>query len=176
MAATRRLRSPSCSVAATTTTSASWSISSRSCSASPGKHGRDEAQLFVDFLVGLQENPPQGLHAILTMRSEFLGDCARFEGFAEAVNQTQYLLPQMERPALLRAIREPAALYDGEVTRELAEQLIADAGGGQDQLPLIQHGLMLLWRRKIGRADRHDLAAEAAAPFELAEAAARFPP
>ena len=85
------------------------------------------------------------------MRSEFLGVCARFEGLAEAVNQTQYLLPQMERPALLRAIREPAALYDGEVTRELAERLIADAGGGQDQLPLIQHGLMLLWRRKFGR-------------------------
>ena len=86
------------------------------------------------------------------MRSEFLGVCARFEGLAEAVNQTQYLLPRMERPALLRAIREPAPLYDGEVSQELAERLIADAGGGQDQLPLIQHGLMRLWRRKIGCA------------------------
>ena len=80
------------------------------------------------------------------MRSEFLGVCARFKGLAEAVNQTQYLLPQMERAALLRAIREPAVLYGGEVSRELAERLIADAGGGQDQLPLIQHGLMVLWR------------------------------
>ena len=44
----------------------------------------------------------------------------------------------------MRAIREPAVLYDGEVTRELAERLIVDGGGGQDQLPLIQHGLMLL--------------------------------
>ena len=57
----------------------------------------------------------------------------------------------MERPALRRVIREPATLYNGEVTRELAERLIADAGGGQDQLPLIQHGLMLLWRRKTAR-------------------------
>jgi hypothetical protein len=57
----------------------------------------------------------------------------------------------MERPALLRAIREPAPLYDGEVSRELAERLIADAGGGQDQLPLIQHGLMLLWQQKFGQ-------------------------
>jgi hypothetical protein len=114
------------------------------------KHGRDEAQLFVDILVGLQENPPPGLYAILTMRSEFLGVCARFKSLAEAVNRTQYLLPQMEQPALVRAIREPATLYDGEVTRELAERLIVDAGGGQDQLPLIQHGLMRLWRRKVG--------------------------
>jgi WD40 repeat protein len=129
------------------------------------KHGRDEAQLFVDILVGLLESPPTGLYAILTMRSEFLGVCARFKGLAEAVNHTQYLLPQMERPALLRAIREPAPLYDGEVSRELAERLIADAGGGQDQLPLIQHGLMLLWRRKVGTATGLHGAAEAAVPF-----------
>ena len=138
------------------------------------KHGREEAQLFVDILVGLQENPPEGLYAILTMRSEFLGVCARFKGLAEAVNQTQYLLPQMERPALLRAIREPAVLYDGEVSRELAERLIADAGGGQDQLPLIQHGLMVLWRRKTGAPTGMTWAAEGAAPFEAAEAAASY--
>ena len=41
--------------------------------------------------------PPPGLYAILTMRSEFLGHCARFKGLAETVNRTQYLLPQMER-------------------------------------------------------------------------------
>jgi WD40 repeat protein len=134
-------------------------------------HGPEEAQLFVDILVGLQENPPPGLYIILTMRSEFLGVCARFKGLAEAVNQTQYLLPQMERPALMRAIREPALLYEGEVSRELAERLIADAGGGQDQLPLIQHGLMLLWQRKSAASSG---LAEAASPymqrqFELAE-------
>ena len=110
----------------------------------------EETRLFVDLLVGLQQKPPPGLYAILTMRSEFLGHCARYEGLAEAVNKTQYLLPRMERPALLRAIREPAPLYGGEVSQELAERLIADAGGGQDQLPLIQHGLMRLWRRKTG--------------------------
>ena len=130
--------------------------------------GREEAELLVDFLVGLQEQPPRGLYAILTMRSEFLGACARFKGLAEAVNATQYLLPQMSRPALIRAIREPATLYDGEVSRELAERLIEDAGGGQDQLPLIQHGLMLLWRSKVGGR------AESRGRFGLAEAPAIY--
>ena len=128
------------------------------------RRGPEEARLFVDLLVGLQENPPPGLYAILTMRSEFLGHCARFEGLAEAVNRTQYLLPRMERPALLRAICEPATLYGGEVSQELAERLIADAGGDQDQLPLIQHGLMRLWRRKVGHASG-ELAEAAAAPY-----------
>jgi hypothetical protein len=53
----------------------------------------------------------------------------------------------MDRPALVRAIREPARLYGGDVDAALADALIADARGGQDQLPLVQHGLMLLWGR-----------------------------
>ena len=112
-------------------------------------HGPEEARLMTDFLTALYREPPEGLYAILTMRSEFLGACARFDGFAEIVNATQYLLPRMRHDDLLRAIREPATLFDGEVSRDLAERLIADAGGGQDQLPLIQHGLMLLHRNHV---------------------------
>jgi WD40 repeat protein len=114
-------------------------------------HRPEEAQLLTEILLGLQKRRRPGLYAILTMRSEFLGHCARFEGFAETVNRTQYLLPRMEHPALMRAIREPARLYNGQVSLDLADRLIADACGGQDQLPLIQHGLMLLWQRKVGQ-------------------------
>ena len=108
---------------------------------------REQATLLVGFLVGLAEARPSGLYAIATMRSEFLGHCAQFTGLAEAFNRSQYLLPPMERTALLQAIREPAALYGGEVARPLAERLVADAAGAQDTLPLIQHGLMRLWRQ-----------------------------
>jgi hypothetical protein len=45
------------------------------------------------------------------MRSDYLGECARFEGFAEAVNASQYLLPRMDDFALLRAIHEPARAF-----------------------------------------------------------------
>ena len=69
----------------------------------------------------------------------------RFDGLPETINRTQYLLPRMNTDDLLRAIREPAALYDGAVTDRLAERLVADSRGGQDELPLIQHGLSRLW-------------------------------
>ena len=82
--------------------------------------GGTEAMLITDFLVGLAAKRPKGLHAILTMRSDYLGQCAQYRGFAEAVNETQYLVPRMERPALMRAIREPAALYGGSVDADLA--------------------------------------------------------
>ena len=45
----------------------------------------------------------------------------------------------------MHAIQQPALLYGGEIATELAERLIADVHGKLDELPLIQHGLMLFW-------------------------------
>jgi hypothetical protein len=50
------------------------------------------------------------LYVIVTMRSEFLGECARFAGFAEMINRTQYLVPRLEDDGLLRAVRRPAQM------------------------------------------------------------------
>ena len=109
-------------------------------------HGPQEAEQIVEFLIGLHASRGDGLHAILTMRSEFLGACAQYRDFAETVNETQYLLPRMKQAELVRAIREPARLYGGEIELALAERLIEETGATQDQLPLIQHGLMKLHR------------------------------
>ena len=116
---------------------------------------REEAELFVDLLTRTitptDESetsapvPVADVHVVVTMRSEFLGDCARFEGLAEAINRTQYLVPRMDRDGLTRAIRRPAQLYGGDVSADLAERLIAAARGSEDELPLIQHGLMMIW-------------------------------
>ena len=107
---------------------------------------RDELQLFIELFAGLpKDNGDFGVHAVVTLRRQFLGECARYDGLADAINRTQYLLPRMDREGLLRAIRRPAELYGGTIDADLAERLIADAGGGQDELPLIQHALLLLW-------------------------------
>jgi energy-coupling factor transporter ATP-binding protein EcfA2 len=128
---------------------------------------REEAELFIDLLIGgidttneLDEDefgppPPPApvnerhanVHIVVTMRSEFFGECARFDGLAEAINRTQYLVPRMSHEALLKAIRRPAQIYGGEVAVDLAERLIAEARGREDELPLIQHGLMELWKK-----------------------------
>jgi formylglycine-generating enzyme required for sulfatase activity len=112
----------------------------------------DEPELLVKLLNGVLAEEHEGarVHIVITMRSEFLGYCARFPGLAEAVNRAQYLLPRMDRDGLLRAIRRPAELYGGLVTEGLAERLITDGGRERDELPLIQHGLMRLWEKAGG--------------------------
>ena len=121
-----------------------------------------EAQVFADVLIELTgldpddtdpefggSGGPDGsrIWAIATMRSEFLGECARFAGLAQVVNRTQYLLPDMSEADLRRAIREPAALVGGSVSMELADQLVSDVNDDGDPLPLVQHALMQLWER-----------------------------
>jgi energy-coupling factor transporter ATP-binding protein EcfA2 len=113
---------------------------------------REEAELFVD-LIGRAEKALDGepsratvdVHVIVTMRSEFLGECARFDGLAETINRTQYLVPRMDDDALLRAVRRPALMFNGFVPEALAQRLVASVRGREDELPLLQHGLMLMW-------------------------------
>ena len=53
-----------------------------------------------------------------------------FTGLAEAVNKTRYLLPRMEGRHSSCGPRADARCT-GEVTRELAEWLIAETGGAR---------------------------------------------
>jgi hypothetical protein len=115
----------------------------------------EEAQLFIELLCALggDKSPAPHLFVIATMRSDFLGDCARFEGFAETVDRCQYLLPRMDDFAVLRAIHEPAQLYHGEIDSAVGDRLLFAARQLEDALPVLQHTLMRAYlhaRRRHG--------------------------
>ena len=107
--------------------------------------GYAEAKLLVDFLIGLAQTKEPKLYVMLTMRSDYVGACAQFRDFAEVVNETLYLLSGMSDGALMRAVRDPGPAYGVEFSSELARELIAAAGRGQDKLPLLQHGLLRIY-------------------------------
>jgi len=120
---------------------------------------REEAELFVDLIgraAADEEREPKpdeaDVRIVVTMRSEFLGECARFAGLAETINRTQYLVPRMEDDGLMRAVRRPAQMYGGTIDEGLAERLIASVRGREDELPLLQHGLMLMWDEAVACA------------------------
>ncbi|MEM6651865.1 MAG: WD40 repeat domain-containing protein [Pseudomonadota bacterium] len=108
---------------------------------------RSEVEMLVNVLRAFDQDPPQGIHAIATMRSDFLGDCAKFVGFAEVVNHTQYLLPRLDERELMDSIIRPAEVCNGTVDPELALKLIDESRDEVDALPLVQHCLMYLWNR-----------------------------
>src|SRR5206468_432470 len=86
-------------------------------------------------------------YVVLTMRSDYLGDCVVFHGLPEAVSNSQYLTPRLTRDELALAISGPARVFGGQIETKLLNRLLNDFGTDSDQLPLLQHALARLWIR-----------------------------
>jgi Tol biopolymer transport system component/energy-coupling factor transporter ATP-binding protein EcfA2 len=124
-----------------------------------------EAALFVNLLLTAARRPDSPVYVVLTMRSDFLGDCAQFPGLPEALSESQYLIPRLTREQRQQAIEEPLRLFGATITPQLVEQLLNDSGeeivesfagsqyrgGASDPLPVLQHALMrtyLEWKSR----------------------------
>jgi len=108
---------------------------------------RDEATQFVQILLDADRRRLKDVRILITMRSDFIGDCAYFHGLSEAVSATQYLVPNLTRSQLEEAIRKPIEKAGASIEPELVERLLNDCGDELDQLPVLQHCLMRLWDR-----------------------------
>jgi tetratricopeptide (TPR) repeat protein len=109
------------------------------------EHSRDEAVAFVKLLLEATKQRALPVYVVLTMRSDFIGDCMRYPGLPEAVNEGQYLVPRMTRDGLRLAITGPVTVAGEEIAPRLVLRLLNDVGDNQDELPLVQHVLMRTW-------------------------------
>ena len=96
------------------------------------------------------------------MRSEFLGDCVRFRGLPEAINKSQYLVPQLNRSQLADVIRGPIRRAGKEIDSALTEILINEIESeilkdNLDQLPILQHALMRSYQEAFTKAPVSDV-------------------
>jgi len=106
--------------------------------------GEDKSVAFVNLLLeaASAEYP---IYVVLTMRSDFLGDCSQFSGLPEAINRGQYLVPRMSRDERRAAIAGPVAVAGGEISPVLLTRLVNDVGDNPDQLSILQHALNRTW-------------------------------
>ena len=107
--------------------------------------GQDEADAFVALLLESAQQREASVYIVITMRSDFFGDCAVFTGLPEALNKSQYLTPRLTREQQRAAIVGPARVFDGDIEPELINRLLNEMGPHPDQLPLLQHLLMRMW-------------------------------
>src|SRR5262249_7996136 len=73
---------------------------------------KDRAALFVQLLLEAARDPESRVSVVITMRSEFVGDCSLFYGLAEQVNRGTFLLPKMTRDQIEEVILGPAQEAD----------------------------------------------------------------
>ncbi len=105
----------------------------------------DESSVFVDLLLEAHRQTRHPIYVVLTMRSDFLGDCARLPGLAEAINAGQYLVPRMTRDERREAIAGPVAVSGATLLPVLLTRLLNDLGEDPDRLSILQHALNRLW-------------------------------
>ena len=109
---------------------------------------RDEATAFVRLLLAAHSSDVP-IHVVVTMRSDFIGDCARFHGLPEAVSRSQFLVPGMARDQREDVIRKPIQRAGGQVDPELVQHALIATNEDPDQLPILQHVLMRCWERAL---------------------------
>jgi hypothetical protein len=115
------------------------------------KHGdTNEASAFMNLLLASVEQQGVPIYTVITMRSDFLGDCSVFAGLPEAINEGQFLIPRLAREQCRAAILGPAAACGAEVEEQLVNRVLNDIGTDPDQLPLMQNVLMRVWTRIAG--------------------------
>ena len=103
------------------------------------------ANQFIDLLLGAVGQKEVPIYVIMTIRSDFLGDCEQFSGLPEAINDGQFLIPRMNREELQTSITGPIDLVNGKISPQLVYQLLNEVGSSPDQLPVLQHVLMRTW-------------------------------
>jgi WD40 repeat protein len=121
----------------------------------------EAATAFVNLLLEAKAHPTYPIFIVLTMRSDFLGDCTQFSGLAEAINAGQYLVPRMTRDERRAAIVGPVGVAGAKISPVLLTRLINDVGDNPDQLSILQHALNRTWARwEAGGGETGPLALE----------------
>ncbi|HVN27835.1 MAG TPA: hypothetical protein VMT64_05080, partial [Candidatus Binataceae bacterium] len=105
----------------------------------------EDAAALVRLLLQAIRQVEVPIYVAITMRSDFLGDCAQFQDLPETMNQAQYLIPRMTRDQRRQAIEGPVAVSGANIAPRLVQKLLNDVGDAPDQLPILQHALMRTW-------------------------------
>jgi hypothetical protein len=112
----------------------------------------DKATALVNLLLDASQSA-YPIYVVLTMRSDFLGDCSQFEGLPEAINRGEYLVPRMTREERKIAILGPVRVGGGDISPVLLTRLLNDVGDNPDQLSIMQHALNRTWARWQNEGD-----------------------
>jgi len=122
--------------------------------------GGAEARLFVASLLEAAEFSSAPVYVVLTMRSDFLGDCSQFPGLPEALNRSQYLVPRMTREQVRDAIEKPLRLVGAHMSARLVERLLNELGDDTGRLPVLQHALNRTFHEFEKRAAEDEIAVD----------------
>lgn len=111
---------------------------------------------FVGLMVEVVRHPDENIFTIISLRSDFIGDCSRYHGLTQLINNSNYLVPELGPDNYRRAIEGPVVNAGAKIDPHLITLILCDLGGRPDQLPVLQHAMMRTWShwQKMGEQGR----------------------
>ena len=106
---------------------------------------KEEIADFIGIIIHSINKAEVPISVITTIRSDFVGDCSSYPELTKAINDSQFLIPQMTRTEKRAAIVGPVEVMDAKIDEGLVESILKSIGDSHDQLPLMQHSLMRTW-------------------------------
>ena len=122
--------------------------------------GEEEGEAADDFISMILEAAKQTsipIYVVITMRSDYIGDCSKFEGLPEEINEGEYLIPRLSREEYKSVIEGPVRVGGAKLAPRLLQRLLNDIGTESDQLPCLQHALMRTWDGWVERDEGEEL-------------------
>jgi WD40 repeat protein len=102
----------------------------------------NETEAYIKLLVNAITQRKLPVYIVITMRSDFIGECSQFQELINLINESNFLVPQMTREDFKRAIAGPLAVSSTEIQPLLVQQILNSITEGPDQLPILQHAMM----------------------------------
>src|SRR5207248_2985732 len=109
-----------------------------------------ERRAFVDNMLHAGSAPAGRTVAILTMRADFYARATAYPELAQQIAAHQFLVSPMSLDAIRQTIVEPARAVGLELEAGLVETILDDVAGEPGALPLLEHALLELWKRRRG--------------------------
>jgi WD40 repeat protein len=107
----------------------------------------DRSQFLANLLYA-GSVPDGGCVVVATLRADFYHKCAAYPEFSAALASEQFLVSTMQRDGLLQVIHEPARAVQLEFEPGLVETIVDDVSSQPGALPLLEHALLELWKRR----------------------------
>jgi WD40 repeat protein len=110
---------------------------------------RDEAKrkAFIDAVLALTADH----RVVLTMRADFWGECAPYRDLRLRMQAQQELVAPMTTAELRSAVEQQAAKVGLRFEADLIQTMLDEVDGEPGAMPLLQHTLLELWKRRHGR-------------------------
>jgi WD40 repeat protein len=108
---------------------------------------QSNAAKFVDFLVNAVIQPDANIFLIVSMRSDYMSECAHYHGLTNFINISNYFVPELGPENYRDAIEGPVKYAGARIEPQLVETLLEGILDQKGQLPVLQHVMMRTWAR-----------------------------